>query len=304
MHIDTEFRKLLKEQDGVVGRWQTRDPATLARMERRLTAQKWQAPYIGVYVNHNGPLTAAQRRWAALLACGAGAVLTGQTVLEHDGIAGLTPAPPHVAVPYPKHGFDGREIRTTRVRQLGRFVHPAATPPQVRLEYAALVAASRAKTAEQAHAILTAVVQQNRLTVRHLQAQLDQLPKLPQRRLIAESLLDMADGAQSLNEIALLRLVRRGGFPEPRLQVHVASARRRAYIDGGWPAYGVWFEVDGELHREAATWADDLDRANELAIEQGGTRLRWSGFAVRRQPGRVADQATRALSAGGWSPGA
>jgi hypothetical protein len=33
----------------------------------------------------------------------------------------------------------------------------------------------------------------------------------------------------------------------------VATERRRAYIDGGWPAYDVWFEVDGELHREAAT---------------------------------------------------
>jgi hypothetical protein len=34
----------------VVGCWQTRDPATLARMDRRLHARKWPAPYIGVYV--------------------------------------------------------------------------------------------------------------------------------------------------------------------------------------------------------------------------------------------------------------
>jgi hypothetical protein len=48
--IDPELVRLLRDQDGVVGRWQTRDPATLARMDRRLHARKWPAPYIGVYV--------------------------------------------------------------------------------------------------------------------------------------------------------------------------------------------------------------------------------------------------------------
>ncbi len=137
--------------------------------------------------------------------------------------------------------------------------------------------------------------------MRDLDDELAELPKLPRRAMIKETLLDLADGAQSVNEIAMLKLVRRAGLPVPKLQIPVATERRGAYIDGGWPDYDVWFEIDGELHREAATWADDLDRGNELAIDQGGTRLRWSGYVVRRRPERVIDQAVRALRKHGWT---
>lgn len=301
MHIDPVLAKLLEDQDGVVARWQLLDPATLARVDRRLAAGKWQAPYDGVYVSHNGHLTKSQQRWAALLACRTGAALTGRTVLEIGKVKGFASEVICVAVPHPRHGPSLPGLATSRVCKLEKFVHPVKVPKQVRLPYAVLCVAAEARTDGDAHAVLCSAVQQGRVSVARLSEQLDQLPKLPRRALIRESLLDIADGAQSLNEISLLGLVKEGLLPRPVLQVHVATERRRSYIDGGWPDYGVWFEVDGELHREATQWADDLDRSNEVAIEQGGTRLRWSGFVVRRRPERVVDQAIRALRKRGWT---
>jgi hypothetical protein len=300
MHIDPELAKLLADQGGVVARWQLLDPATLARVDRRLVAGSWQARYDGVYVSHNGPLTRSQERWAGVLACRAGAALSGPTVLELAGVKGFESDLVHVAVPWPRHGPPLPGLSTTRVCKLENFIHPARTLPQVRLAYAVLSVAAGARRDDDAHAVLTSAVQQGRVSVRQLRNQLATLPKLPRRALIRESLLDIADGAQSLNEIALLQLVKSGGLPHPVLQIHVATARRRSYIDGGWPGFEVWFEVDGELHRDTDKWADDLDRGNELAIEQGGTRLRWPGFVVRRRPERVVDQATRALVKCGW----
>jgi hypothetical protein len=162
-------------------------------------------------------------------------------------------------------------------------------------------AASLARTDDDAHAILTGAVQQRLIGSVPLGEALDRRPRLPRRQLISESLLDIADGCQSLNEIAFVRAIAKAGLPRPTLQIHAATARRRAYIDGGWPGYDVWFEIDGELHAEVSTWVDDLDRANELAIEQGGRRLRWPGFVVRRHPERAVDQARRALGAGSRS---
>jgi len=300
MHIDPELAKLLAKQAGVVARWQVLDPATRARIDRRIGAGRWQSPYDGVYVNHNGPLTRLQRRWAAVLAAGRDAVLTEVSVLELAEVKGFESDAIHVAVPQHRHGPDLPGVHVRRVRKLERFVHPARTLPQVRLPYAALMCAAYAPTEDNAHVVLSAVVQQGFVRVVDLEEQLAMLPKLPRRALIGETLLDLADGAQSLNEVALLRLVKSARLPQPKLQIHVATERRGAYIDGGWPDFDVWFEVDGELHREAAQWADDLDRGNELAIEQGGTRLRWSGFVVRRRPERVVDQATRALTKRGW----
>jgi hypothetical protein len=50
-------------------------------------------------------------------------------------------------------------------------------------------------------------------------------------------------------------------------------------------------------------WVDDVDRANELVISDGGRHLRIVGFMLLEQEARVMDQVRRALQAGGWSGG-
>ena len=115
--------------------------------------------------------------------------------------------------------------------------------------------------------------------------------------MLLETLLDIDDGAQSLNEVAMLKLAGRYGLPRPQLQLQAATAVRRSRIDGGWPERDVYFEIDGTAHVEASKWADFADRHNEVALATppGSIHLRWPGFVVRRDPARVANQAARAL---------
>lgn len=288
---------VLARQHGVIARTQLDEPAMLARIARRVRSGTWQAPAEGVYVDHNGPLTGPQRRWSALLACGPAAAWAGPTVLELHRLTGWESDRVHIAVPHGMHGADMPGVEVARMRALDDYLHPSRTPRQLRLPLAVLQTAGAAKTEADTHALLCAAVQQGRVAAHQLRADLEFLPRISGRALIRETLLDIEGGAHSVNEIAFRRLVRRAGLPAPSLQVHVATERRRTFVDGGWPDLGVWFEIDGELHREASTWADDLDRANELAIDQGGVRLRWPGFVVRRQQERVIDQIRRAFAA-------
>jgi very-short-patch-repair endonuclease len=296
-NFGTAANALLKSQAGVLARRQIESPAILARILRRVNRGTWQAPWPGVYVDHNGPLTARQRRWSALLACGPAAAWAGPTVVELGGVTGFESAAVHIAVPHKLHGAGLSGIVVVRMRRLDDYLHGARNPRQLRLPVAVLHTAASAPTEADAHAVLCAAVQQGRVSVEQLRTEHHLLPRLPRRAMLHESLVDIDGGAQSLNEIAFRRLVRRAGLPEPTLQVQVAAENRNAIVDGGWPEADIWFEIDGELHREAATWVDDLDRANELAISQGGIRLRWSGFAVRRQPDHVVDQIKRAFAA-------
>jgi hypothetical protein len=298
---DEALAGLLQCQDSVVARWQISDPATISRIYRRLDAGRWQSPHPGVYVGQTGPLTRTQQLWVALLACGPGAALSRETAAELAGLGGFESQKIHVTMPRNRSGPRPAGVQPHRAKLIAPFVHPARAPRRFRVDHAALEVAAFAPADDRAHAVIAATVQQGLSTVAMLRDAVDQRPRLPRRALILESLLDIEGGAQSINEIAMLRLVRRAGLPLPKLQVRVATERRGAYIDGGWPDYDVWFEIDGELHREAARWADDLDRGNELAIEHGGTRLRWSGFVVRRRPERVVDQAARALRRRGWA---
>ncbi len=135
MHIEPALAKLLAQQDGVVARWQVLDPATRARIDRRLASRRWQSPYDGVYVAHSGPPTTMQRRWAGLLAAGRGAALAGLTVLQLAEVTGIDSDLVHVAVPHKRHGPKLPGVDITRVRHFDRYVHPARSLPQLRLAY-------------------------------------------------------------------------------------------------------------------------------------------------------------------------
>ena len=84
-----------------------------------------------------------------------------------------------------------------------------------------------------------------------------------------------------------------GDAPAP-----VATRRRLAGVRRG-------VRVDGAGHFEIASWLDDADRHNEVALGQpaGTTMLRWPGFVVRRQPDRVVDQALAGAGPRRMAPG-
>lgn len=295
---------VLAKQDDVVAARQV--PARCRQRVRwKLDRGHWQRWHDGVFIAHAGPVSAAQRIWAAVLAGGPEAAACGPTAAALGGLTGYERRTIHVVIPWQRNGpdIDGVKYHRSR-RPYESEVADDLRPRRIQLPYALISMAAKSATDVGAHRILTAAAQQWLVRTDHIRDAVDATPKIRRRKLILETMLDIDDGAQSMNEVAMRRLCRRSRLPVPKLQLVAATERLRSRLDGGWPEFGVYFEVDGAGHLEIAKWYDDADRHNEaaLALEPGSTLLRWPGFVVRHQGDRVVDQARRALTRGGWSP--
>lgn len=296
------LRRLLRRQGGAVARAQIGD-AIWGRVRWQLDSDRWQRVHPGLFIGHSGPVTRAQLRWIAVLGGGPGAALCAATAAELAGLTGFETPAVHVSIPAEREGPQLSGVRYHRSRNHAQAVEARRLPPRVGLAHALIAMAATARTESRAHDILTSAVQQRLIRTDALRDVLDAKRNVRGRALMRETLLDIDDGAQSLNEVAMLKVIRKNGLPVPDLQLLAATERRRASIDGGWPQYAVCFEIDGVGHFEVDKWLDDADRQNEVALTQpaGTTLLRWPGFVVRRAPHVVADQACRALERGGWT---
>ena len=95
--------------------------------------------HAGVYVDHTGPLTAAQMQWVAVLACWP-AALSHQTV-----IATCAEGPVHVAVAHHRKVSAPDGVVVHRMADFDQRVRWNASPPSVRFEHAVIdVACSQA----------------------------------------------------------------------------------------------------------------------------------------------------------------
>jgi len=110
---------------------------------------------------HNGPLTAAQRPWTALLSCAPGAALGGLTALEFDGFEGFLDEVPTVVLP---GGADRPTYQAVHVHWSTRLgssdVHPLRQPRRTRSQRSLLDAASWSRFERRARTVILAGVQQ------------------------------------------------------------------------------------------------------------------------------------------------
>jgi hypothetical protein len=300
------FRELGADHGGVLAR-QLLVEAGLSRdaIRAQLAAERWQRLSRRVLVEHNGPLTDEQRRWAALLHACNGSALCGPTAAALDGLVGYQDENIHVVLP---PGGRLRPITGLTVvphfsRLLGgSHVHPTRTPRRTRIERSLVDMAVWAPDRMRGCAVLAAGVQQRLVRPAQLQRSLDRPGPLRRRRILSLAVADIAGGAHSLAEIDAVRLCRRGGLPAPAQQlVRYDAAGRRRYLDLPWPEFGVVAEVDGAIHLRPRGWWDDMDRQNEIAIATGVV-LRFPAMVLRLQPERFVDQVSRALQRGGWRP--
>jgi hypothetical protein len=265
----------------------------------RLGRGRWQRPCRGVLVTHSGPVSDDEALWVAVLAAGPQAVLGGLTAAALDGLVGFDDRTIHLLVPV------ARKVRTRisgvvvhRSRILApEDVHPLRLPPRTRLARSLVDAAAWSPSENGARSILAAGVQQRLLRPDHLSAVLGRFPTLPRRALIVGTLADIAGGAQALSELDFCRLARRYQLPQPDRQVmRLDGQGRRRWLDAYWDGARLVVEVDGLWHMEATAWWADMRRDNDLTIT-GHRVLRFPAFAVRDDPGTVADQIRAVLGA-------
>jgi hypothetical protein len=252
---------------------------------------------------HNGPLSRAQREWAAVLSSGVGAALGGRTALALTGLQGWEVEEVHLLVP--------RGHRPPRFRIVPTVLHETRWPADGQIETfgppartlaarSAIDAAIWSTSPRTACGVLAAVVQQRLTTPQRLLEVLSEAGPVRHRRAMMLALGDIAGGAQALTEIDFHRLCRRynlGKVTGQRIRLDDSGLRR--YMDGEIESpYGgrVSFEIDGALHLVERSYWRDMSRNNELLIV-GEAQLRFPAIAYRLDEAKVVDQLRRALAA-------
>lgn len=311
MHAGTDSRHIQEFLDDLDGVTDVRNALLWLSREEirwRITSGRWQRPCRGVLVAQSGPLSPIQVLRVALLWAGRGAALAGLTAARLDGFRGLanTEAEPvHLLFP------PGRNMRTPppgmRVtvhysRMLGpEDIHPVRSPRRTRIARSLVDAAAWMPTDRGAMAVLAAGVQQRLVRPQQLIDQVARNIRLKRRRLIGQTLLDIAGGAHALSELDFTMLVIRGyRLPEPDRQFsRIDSAGRRGYLDAAWDQWRIVAEIDGAAHREPLEHWNDMDRDNQLRLA-GYQVFRFPAFMVRADPGCVAETIRKALRQAGW----
>lgn len=269
---------------------------TAAHIRAQLAAKRWQRCGHAI-VLHNGPLTRLQRFAVGRVHAGPQAIFTAFTAAEFCGLTGWERPEPHVLVP--------RGARRLRTCPIPLVVHRKRDWSGVRsrrlvhaLPDALVVAASSFGSPRPGCGLLAAAVQQRIVRTADLRIAVSSAIRTRHRALLLAAVADIAQGADALSEIDLVRLCARFGLPRPAQQTvrRVAGGRRR-YLDATWRRRDgrlVVVEIDGALHLNARNWWDDQHRQNEIALGDA-VILRFPSVVVRSEPQRVADQLRRAL---------
>lgn len=300
---ESTLAPIQSHQAGVVRRRQALDAgAGDADVERQLRRRRWARVHPGVYVDHTGPLAWEQRAWAAVLLHHP-AALGGAASLRAFGLrtgAAADDAPIDLVVARVRRVDDPPGVRTRRLDQYESHVQAHLSPPRLRLEVAALHVASVARDADRAVAVLADACQSGRTTAARLSASLEDMPRLPRRRLLAQVVADVGAGAMSpLERRYLLEVERAHGLPRAERQVRTTTGPVVTYPDAVHAAHGVVVELDGRLgHELAADRWRDLER-DLHSLRSGSLTLR-AGWRQVLEPCRLARVVAAVLASRGW----
>jgi len=163
-------------------------------------------------------------------------------------------------------------------------------------------AASWARSDDEARLIIASTFQQRLVVLADIERVLARTPKARRRRLILRTARDCAGGSESLGELDVLALCRRGGLPQPSRQVERRDrSGRRRYLDIYFDDWNLVVEIDGAHHMNVGQMWDDHSRQNELELS-GYVVLRYPVFVVRQHPERVIAELREAMRIAGWRP--
>jgi hypothetical protein len=198
MDVPPALTTLLRAQDGVVNRRQLRELClTKPQVETLLRRRSLTPVHPGVYVDHTGLPTYAQRCWAAVLYAEPAALAGCHALPDPPTSPG---EPIEVAIDWSRRVATRRGIRITRMRGLDDHVGWNRSPPRMHLEAAAIVAA-------------------------RLEASLADRPRHSRRRLLGALVDDLAAGTHSVLEHGFLdRVLRPHGLPLPTRHRHLCGA--------------------------------------------------------------------------------
>jgi very-short-patch-repair endonuclease len=261
-----------------------------AAIQARIEAGRYLRLHEGVYAIGHADLTVAGRRRAAVLACGARAVLSHRSAA---GAWGIRPdggsrwdvtvrSASRVRPDAPVKAFRHPTLRDEEVTALDGI--PTTTVARTLLDLAALVPAHHLRRA------VERADDAGLFDLTALRATLDAHPRRPGRRRLLTLLAELRDHdlarTRSDVEAAFLQLCVDHGLPRP--QVNRTNNGREH--DFTWPAHDLIVEVDGyAFHRSRKAFANDRARDRD-ALRRGRRVARFTAVEVVSAPTVVAHE--------------
>lgn len=274
----------------------------VSRSQRRanVAAERWaDLPGRGVIIDL-GPVEGPSAWWRAVTVLGPHARLGGVTALEAAGLSGYVEPLTHIWVP--KSTYKG-ELQGVRLHETRRWTSEDGAPtgiPRARPEVATVQAALWAKSSRQALLCLVMPIQQRIVRPDDVAEVLGRVRRHRFRRMLQESIRDIAAGAQSLGELDFTRMCRERGLPEPSRQALRETPNGRAYLDVYWKAFRVALEINGAGHERLDQVMHDEIRTMDLQVH-GETAIQVTVLTLRCDPGPFFDRLAELLRAHGWT---
>jgi very-short-patch-repair endonuclease len=267
LDIDHAIAALATRQAGVVARIQLlRLGLSASAIDRRLRAGRLHPIHRGVYAVGHRRLGVDGRRWAAVLACGEGAVLSDVSAGAGWGLRASASPTLHVTV-RPGGGrarhegirIHRRTLAADEVTTLDGL--PITTPARTLLDLAATGLRGRRLEAALDHAerrLRVDWAEVRRIVERH--AGRPGAPAL--RDTLARYAPGTVDTFSELEEI-VLELCDEYGFPRPHVNRMIEGKRR----DFSWPGTRLIVEADSYTwHRSPSALDDDRERDVRLTL--------------------------------------
>jgi very-short-patch-repair endonuclease len=275
--VEDVLGRIARRQHGVVTRKQLLD-AGISREEIRRRMQKGTLLVVhrGVYrVGHKAPSIEA-RYHAAVLACGEGAVLSGEAAGYLWGLLKGTAPPPEVTAPTNRRvkGVRTRRARRRETEATTRHGIPITTVPRTVVDLSSLLSsADLARACHEAGAL-------HQTTPRHVEAVLTHRPGTPGARQLRKVMRGEVHVTLSRLEREFLRRLDEAGLPRPITNRPAGSKR----VDCRWPQHKLTVELDSyRYHSSRHAWELDRHRERE-AYARGDDFRRYTRNDVFEDP--------------------
>jgi very-short-patch-repair endonuclease/predicted transcriptional regulator of viral defense system len=260
-------------------------------VQRRVAARRLQRLWRGVYAFGHSELRLEGRLLGAVLACGRGAVLSHRSAADRWGILPTARAGIDVTVATRggrprRSGIDLHCARHLDVRDVTKLVGiPITTPARTLVDLCAVVPARKIEKAfEQAHVLRLIVPGAIEAALAHSVGR----KTAALRRLL---LIETSTSTLTRSELeeAFLALCRRGGLPDPEVNVRLHGYE----VDFLWRKQRRVVELDGYAFHSGRQ-AFGRDRRKDIDLELAGFPVtRFTHYQVMHEPGDTLRRTSR-----------
>jgi very-short-patch-repair endonuclease len=290
---------LAERQHGVVSRRQLLQLGfSKSAIGRSSIADRLRRVHRGVYAVGHARLSDHGRCFAAVLACGDGAVLSHGSAAWLLGLQGVCPRPVEVTIP--AHGHRRRGIWSHRTKALGPMDREVVDGIPTTSRARTYLDLAQVKSIRSLESMLERAERQGRLDLSAIDAILADHRGDPGTGRLLEATAIYRDPAffRARSERLFRTLIRKADLPPPAMNTVIAGLE----IDAYWEAERFAVEVDGwGTHRTRAAFERDPLRQEDLLLA-GISSIRITARRIEREPAEVARRLAKHLASRRHAP--